>query len=195
VVADSGFDTTFDISALVRSIFTHDDFYLTAAGEPYGSSTLKSVKWPVDYVASTLRLLQMKPTGKDFEIPGGSFSRLIDHLSSMGQVLGDPPNVFGWDWEQGWVSSATLLARYNFPRDIGNDPGSGLRLALHPGFASLKQLYELGKVAVIQGCGYPDYNLSHDQSRTIWETANPLGLSSCAVPIAPRTSATSSAPS
>ena len=60
---------------------------------------------------------------------------------------------------------------------IGNDPGSGLRLALHPGFASLKQLYDLGKVAVIQGCGYPDYNLSHDQSRTIWETANPLGLS------------------
>jgi uncharacterized protein (DUF1501 family) len=60
---------------------------------------------------------------------------------------------------------------------IGNDPGSLLRLALHPGFASLKQLYDLGKVAVIQGCGYPEYNLSHDQSRTIWETANPLGVS------------------
>ncbi len=60
---------------------------------------------------------------------------------------------------------------------IGNDPGSGLRLALHPGFASLKQLYDLGKVAVVQGCGYPEYNLSHDQARTIWETANPLNLS------------------
>jgi uncharacterized protein (DUF1501 family) len=60
---------------------------------------------------------------------------------------------------------------------IGNDSGTGLRLALHPGFASLKQLYDLGKVAVIQGCGYPDYNLSHDQARTIWETANPLGVS------------------
>ena len=125
VVADSGFDTTFDITALVRSIFTHDDFYLTAAGEPYGGTTLKSVKWPIDYVASTLRLLQMKPKGKDFQIQGGSFSRLIDHLSSMGQVLGDPPSVFGWDWEQGWVSSATLLARYNFARDLGAARGGG----------------------------------------------------------------------
>ena len=29
----------------------------------------------------------------------------------------------------------------------------------------LKSLYDLGKVAVIQGCGYPDYNLSHEESR------------------------------
>jgi hypothetical protein len=26
--------------------------------------------------------------------------------------------VFGWDWEEAWVSSATLLARYNFARDV-----------------------------------------------------------------------------
>src|SRR5262249_20104932 len=29
---------------------------------------------------------------------------------------------------------------------IGNDPATGTQLALHPGFASLKQLYGLGKV-------------------------------------------------
>jgi uncharacterized protein (DUF1501 family) len=58
---------------------------------------------------------------------------------------------------------------------IGNDLATGTQLALHPGFASLKQLYDLGKVAVIQGCGYPEYTLSHDESRTIWQTANPLG--------------------
>jgi uncharacterized protein (DUF1501 family) len=58
---------------------------------------------------------------------------------------------------------------------IGNDLATGTQLALHPGFASLKQLYDLGKVAVIQGCGYPDYSLSHEESRTIWQTANPLG--------------------
>src|SRR5262249_17829696 len=116
-VTDSNFDDPVngvDIGALVRSILTHDDFYLTAAREPYRSPSRKTVKVPIDYVASSLRLLEMKPKGKDFHILGGSFSRLIDHLSSMGQVLGDPPSVFGWDWEQGWVSSATLLARYNF---------------------------------------------------------------------------------
>src|SRR5262249_322467 len=56
----------------------------------------------------------------------------------------------------------------------------------HPGFqglsgvsagaGGLKALYDAGEVAVIQGCGYPDYSLSHDESRIIWQTANPLGL-------------------
>ncbi len=63
---------------------------------------------------------------------------------------------------------------------IGNDPNTGGQLALHPGFTGLKALYDLGKVAVIQGCGYPNYNLSHDQSRTIWRTANPLALGTLA---------------
>ena len=36
----------------------------------------------------------------------------------MGQILLDPPSVFGWDWEAGWISSATLLARYSFARDL-----------------------------------------------------------------------------
>ena len=35
------------------------------------------------------------------------------------------------------------------------------------------QLYDAGKVAVVQGCGYPDYSLSHEESRDIWQTANP----------------------
>lgn len=59
---------------------------------------------------------------------------------------------------------------------IGNDPNTSGQLALHPGLIGLKQLYDLGKVAVVQGCGYPDYNLSHEQSRSIWQTADPLGL-------------------
>src|SRR4029453_2176568 len=60
---------------------------------------------------------------------------------------------------------------------IGNDPQTGTQLALHPGFAQLKALYNLGKVAVIQGCGYPDYSLSHEESRGIWQTGNPTGYS------------------
>lgn len=59
---------------------------------------------------------------------------------------------------------------------IGNDPGSGAQIGLHPGLAGLWDLYNLGKVAVIQGCGYPDYNLSHEEAQVIWETANPLHL-------------------
>jgi uncharacterized protein (DUF1501 family) len=58
---------------------------------------------------------------------------------------------------------------------IGTDP-TGAQLALHPGLIGLKNLYTLGKVAVVQGCGYPDYNLSHEQSGNIWRTADPLGI-------------------
>src|SRR5262245_32668078 len=48
------------------------------------------------------------------------------------------------------LSQASLAAT-----TIGNDPQTGTQLALHPGFSGLKALYDLGKVAVIQGCGYP----------------------------------------
>ncbi len=59
---------------------------------------------------------------------------------------------------------------------IGTDPNTTARLALHPGLAGLWRLYQDGHVAIVQGCGYPQYSLSHDQSRTVWQTADPLGL-------------------
>ncbi len=58
---------------------------------------------------------------------------------------------------------------------VGNDPNTGAQIALHPGLVGLTQLGAF-KLAVVQGCGYPEYNLSHEQSRTIWQTADPLGL-------------------
>ncbi len=66
---------------------------------------------------------------------------------------------------------------------IGNDPNTSAQLALHPGFVGtgaglggLKYLYDQGMLAVVQGVGYPAYSLSHEESRVIWQTANPLGL-------------------
>jgi uncharacterized protein (DUF1501 family) len=61
---------------------------------------------------------------------------------------------------------------------LGNDPGSGTPLALHPGLTGFKQLWDAGELAVIQGCGYPNYSLSHDESKVIWQTGNPLGVGS-----------------
>lgn len=72
---------------------------------------------------------------------------------------------------------------------IDPDYNTGTQLALHPGFrgfqgfdgvtagdGGLKALFDAGEVAVIQGCGYPQYSLSHDESRTIWRSGNPLGV-------------------
>jgi len=63
---------------------------------------------------------------------------------------------------------------------IGSDPGSGAQIGLHPGLQGLWDLYNLGKVAVIQNCGYPNYDLSHEMAQAIWETANPLRLNAFA---------------
>ncbi|MCC6763251.1 MAG: DUF1800 domain-containing protein [Deltaproteobacteria bacterium] len=124
VVTASGFDTSFDVAALLHEIFVHDDFYLTAV-PPVGAATPKSVRWPIDYVVTSLRLLKMKLKGKEQYVDGGSYNRVLDQLSNMGQVLFDPPSVFGWDWETGWVSSSTMLARYGFARDLTSARGGG----------------------------------------------------------------------
>lgn len=46
-------------------------------------------------------------------------------------------------------------------------PLSGVT-GLHPAMTSLKPLYDAGKLAVIQGVGYPDMNLSHFRGTDIW---------------------------
>ena len=46
-------------------------------------------------------------------------------------------------------------------------------VGFHPSMSPLKQLYDEGKVAVIQGIGYPNPNRSHFRSMDIWHTAEP----------------------
>jgi uncharacterized protein (DUF1800 family) len=116
VVDLSAFSTSWDLSALLKQIFVHDDFYLSAPA-PNGSVP-KSVKWPVDYAVSALRLMRMKLKGKYQETQGGSYQSIRGQLTNMGQILFEPPSVFGWDWELAWLSSSTLLARYAFARDL-----------------------------------------------------------------------------
>jgi uncharacterized protein (DUF1501 family) len=46
-------------------------------------------------------------------------------------------------------------------------------VGLHPSLKSLQELYRQGKVAVIQGVGYPKPDHSHFRSMEIWQTAEP----------------------
>lgn len=48
-------------------------------------------------------------------------------------------------------------------------------LSLHRGLKAMKEMYDQGQVAVINGCGYPEPNRSHFQSMAIWHTADPKG--------------------
>jgi uncharacterized protein (DUF1501 family) len=45
--------------------------------------------------------------------------------------------------------------------------------ALNPGMEGFKELFDAGKLAIINGCGYPSPNRSHFRSMEIWQTANP----------------------
>ena len=46
-------------------------------------------------------------------------------------------------------------------------------LGFNPNMAPLKRLYDEGKVAIIQGIGYPNPNRSHFRSMDIWHTCEP----------------------
>lgn len=55
---------------------------------------------------------------------------------------------------------------------IGNDPNTNTPLGLHPGLSGFKSLWDDNRLAVVQGCGYPDQSLSHATSRGYWETGD-----------------------
>jgi uncharacterized protein (DUF1501 family) len=47
------------------------------------------------------------------------------------------------------------------------------RLGLHPELGPLLPIYQAGKLAIVQGVGYPNPNLSHFRSMDIWHTGVP----------------------
>lgn len=59
---------------------------------------------------------------------------------------------------------------------IGGDQvlklGAGSSVGLHPQMTGIKDLYDAGRAAIIQGVGYPNPNRSHFKSMDIWHTAD-----------------------
>ena len=47
------------------------------------------------------------------------------------------------------------------------------RVAFHPSLARLKDAFDQGNLAVVEGVGYPDPNLSHFKAMDIWQSADP----------------------
>jgi len=60
---------------------------------------------------------------------------------------------------------------------LGVPAGDVLKLTdgvgLHPSLKNFKALYDSGKLAVVQGVGYPNPNRSHFRSMDIWHSARP----------------------
>jgi uncharacterized protein (DUF1501 family) len=49
------------------------------------------------------------------------------------------------------------------------------RLGLHPNLAPLKQMWDAGHLAIVEGVGYPNQSLSHFQAMDIWQTLDLTG--------------------
>ncbi len=146
IIARSNFDgstdplTAWQLAPLLREILV-DDFFYAAVAQPH------SVKWPVHYVVSTLRQLNMNLDYTNFtasvDINNDGINETISvkryhvlnaisttvgiqqQLTDMGQALFEPPTVFGWDWETAWTNSGTLLERNDFAVIIAQARGVG----------------------------------------------------------------------
>jgi uncharacterized protein (DUF1800 family) len=81
----------------LRVILTSEEFYSP-------DIVRNEVKSPTQWLVGTSRMLES-------ELPPPLISMAM--LRSLGQDLFNPPNVKGWDGGLSWITTNTLLARYN----------------------------------------------------------------------------------
>ena len=67
------------------------------------------IKSPVQWLIQMCKILEIS-------VPEPRFTGPL--LANLGQTLFDPPNVKGWDGGRAWISSSTLLLRYNAAGNI-----------------------------------------------------------------------------
>lgn len=94
--------TDYDITDLMRAIFTADWFY-----EP-GNVGVK-IKSPVELLAGLQR---------SFGVDYGGKQAVLAIQKALDQVLFYPPNVAGWPGGRAWIDSSSLLLRMKLPEIV-----------------------------------------------------------------------------
>ena len=104
--------SNYDIASTMKEIFLSEEFYSPKVMR-------QQVKSPVQWIVQTAKVL---------EAPLPAQAALETALPQMGQKLFDPPNVKGWEGGRNWISSSTLLLRYNLAGYIvsGKAPAQGV---------------------------------------------------------------------
>ncbi|MFI5170920.1 MAG: DUF1800 family protein [Chitinophagales bacterium] len=110
-LADDFYASGYDITKLMRSIFTADWFY----DEKNIGSRIAS---PVELLLRYKKLVAL-----DFKEEKAQ----LNLQKVLGQVLFFPPNVAGWPGGRNWVDSSTLTLRMNMPVKIIEDGGFDIR--------------------------------------------------------------------
>lgn len=114
-----------------------------------------ALSWTVPtFLANTFNVLQAEAAEKATQIATGRDSTILVILQMAGGNDGLNTVVpFGNDFY------------HNARARIGIAPGQILKLndelGLHPGLTGFKELYDGGRLAVVQGVGYPNPNRSH----------------------------------
>lgn len=101
-LANSFYESEYDIGKLMQQIFTADWFY---SPKNIGSR----IKAPVEYITQFRRQfgLQFEPE-----------NALLFIQKLLGQVVFYPPNVAGWAEGKNWIDSSTLMVRTLLPFSI-----------------------------------------------------------------------------
>ncbi|MDN3587452.1 DUF1800 domain-containing protein [Pedobacter aquatilis] len=104
-LADTFFKSGYDISAMMKKMFTADWFH---SPENVGTK----IKSPAEFLVGLSR---------EFYVTYNKPQVLIQLQSSLGQYLFNPPNVAGWPGGQSWIDSSSLMLRMRIPSLVLND--------------------------------------------------------------------------
>lgn len=121
----------FHVGPLLRTILLSQAFYSPQAMR-------SQVKSPAQLVVGTARLLGVDPSAAP---------ALVRAMDLMGQALFFPPNVGGWPRGESWITTSTILVRYNFSGLLltGGMPGVARRPAARPPLPT-------GALRLLEGC-------------------------------------------
>lgn len=114
--ADVLTQTNYDLRATLRALFLSPQF---VSDQAYHAR----IKSPAELVVGTLRTLGVTVPPKE----------ALFSLRKMGQELFNPPNVGGWTSGLGWISTSSLLERFNFANRVLTARGGANQTAFDPG--------------------------------------------------------------
>jgi len=106
------FASGYSIKSMLEAILMSPEFISNQA-------YLANVKSPTEYLATALRSLNATAA------PGP----LLSTMNNQGQLLFDPPSVFGWPSGIAWINTGSMMERFNFPisvQTIGQNQSSRL---------------------------------------------------------------------
>lgn len=123
-----------ELRPVLREILSSAEFYSDRA-------MAGQIKSPVQFLVQTVKLL---------EAPLPSPMVAQNAMRQMGQILFAPPNVKGWDGGKAWITTSTLMFRFNFANYLINGdamlPGAvpnGAVKGAGPGFRKINQAREV----------------------------------------------------